>query len=165
MNWRLIKAIVLLPGMVLVFIPIAILLVTGTTPLKPEFQYPMEVTFLVAIALIASGIYLAIKSTKLFIQTGEGTPAPWDPPKKLVVQGLYRYIRNPMICGALMILTGEAVLFNSWPLLLWAAIFMAAKNVYFKRVEEKELTRRFGTPYQEYKRQVPRWIPRLESWE
>jgi protein-S-isoprenylcysteine O-methyltransferase Ste14 len=70
-----------------------------------------------------------------------------------------------MIGGALMILAGEAVLFNSWPLLLWAAVFMAAKNVYFKRVEEKELTRRFGAPYTEYLNQVPRWIPRLKRWE
>ena len=82
-----------------------------------------------------------------------------------MVQGLYRYIRNPMISGAILILTGEAVLFNSWPLLLWAIIFMAAKNEYFKRVEEKELTSRFGAAYTEYLNNVPRWTPRLKRWD
>ncbi|MEE4262098.1 MAG: methyltransferase [Desulfobacteraceae bacterium] len=142
LNWRLIKVIILLPGTLLVFIPAAVLLLSRGTPLAPEFQYPMEVTSLVAAVVIAAGILLAISSTRLFIRSGQATPAPWNPPQALIVDGPYRYTRNPMISGVIIVLTGESILFNSWPLLLWTLLFLAAKNEYIKRVEEKALARR-----------------------
>ena len=165
MHWSLIKAIVILPGTVMVFVPAAILLASRGTPFSPDFQYPMEMTFLLAIALISAGGYLAIRTARLFTQSGEGTPAPWDPPKKLVIMGPYRYVRNPMITGAILILLGEAVLFNSWPLFLWTILFLAGKMVYLPRIEEKELIRRFGDPYTVYMNSVPRWIPRFKRWD
>lgn len=165
MHWGLIKAIVILPGTVLVLVPAAILLASRGTPFSPDFQYPMQITFLLAMALFSAGAYLAIRTATLFTRSGEGTPAPWDPPKKLVILGPYRYVRNPMISGVILILLGEAVLFNSWPLFLWNFLFLAGKMVYLPRVEEKELIRRFGDPYKVYKNSVPRWIPRFKRWD
>jgi len=165
MHWRLIKAIVILPGTALVYIPAAILIASRGTPFSPDFQYPMEITFLPAIALIAAGGYLAIRTARLLIRSGEGTPAPWTPPKKLVIMGPYRYVRNPMITGAIFILLGVAVLFNSWPLFLWTTLFLAGNMAYLPRIEEKDLIRRFGEPYTTYTNNVPRWIPRLKRWD
>lgn len=165
MHWGLIKAIVILPGTVLVFVPAAILFAARGTPFSPDFQYPMEITFLLAMALISAGGYLAIRTATLFTRSGEGTPAPWDPPKKLVISGPYRYVRNPMISGIILILLGEAILFNSWPLLLWTIFFLAGNMLYIPRIEEKGLLRRFGEPYTVYMHSVPRWIPRFRHWD
>jgi protein-S-isoprenylcysteine O-methyltransferase Ste14 len=161
----MIKAILILPGTVLVFVPAAILLVSRGTPVSPDFQYPMQITFVVAMALIATGAYLAITTARRFTRSGQGTPAPWDPPRKLVIAGPYRCVRNPMIGGVILMLLGETVLFNSWPLFLWTLLFLAGKMVYLPRVEEKELLRRFGAPYRVYMDRVPRWIPRFKRWE
>jgi protein-S-isoprenylcysteine O-methyltransferase Ste14 len=97
----------------------------------------------------------------LFARVGEGTLAPWDPTRKLVVRGPYRHVRNPMITGVLAILLGEAALFGSWPLLVWAFGFFALNAIYMPLVEEPGLVRRFGDDYVRYRRNVPRWLPRL----
>ena len=69
-----------------------------------------------------------------------------------------------MISGATLILLGETVLFNSWPLFLWAIIFLAGKLLYLPLIEEKKLKQRFGEPYLAYMDRVPRWIPRFKGW-
>ncbi len=164
MTWGLMKAIIILPGTVLVFVPTVILLVSKGTRFSPDFQYPTEVTFFLSIAIAAVGGYLAVRTATLFTKFGYGTPAPWEPPKKLVITGPYRYVRNPMITGAILILLGETVLFNSWPLFLWTIVFLAGKMLYLPLVEEKELQQRFKEPYFEYMAHVPRWIPRFRVW-
>jgi protein-S-isoprenylcysteine O-methyltransferase Ste14 len=103
-------------------------------------------------------------SVALFLKTGEGTPAPWEPPKKLVIRGPYRYVRNPMITGVLLMLSAEAMLFHSWSIAIWMMIFFVGNTVYFSLNEEKGLERRFGDDYRVYKAHVPRWIPRLRPW-
>jgi protein-S-isoprenylcysteine O-methyltransferase Ste14 len=99
------------------------------------------------------------------LKVGQGTPAPWDPPKKLVVRGPYRYVRNPMITGALLLLLAEAMLLQSWPIAIWLVLFFIGNSVYFPLVEEKGLEKRFGDAYRKYKANVPRWIPRLRAWK
>jgi protein-S-isoprenylcysteine O-methyltransferase Ste14 len=89
---------------------------------------------------------------------------PGAPPKKLVILGPYRYVRNPMIGGVILVLVGESILFNSLPLLLWALIFWGGNLVYLPMVEEKGLIERFGKPYVDYAAQVPRWLPGLVCW-
>ena len=165
MTGGMMKAIIILPGTVLVFVPAVILLFSRGTRFSPDLQYPTEVTFFFAMAMAAVGVFLAVKTSTLFTKHGEGTPAPWEPPKKLVVRGPYRYVRNPMISGAVLILLGETILFNSWPLFVWTLVFLAAKMLYLPLVEEKELIERFGEPYLEYMAQVPRWIPRFKRWD
>ncbi|NQT68384.1 MAG: isoprenylcysteine carboxylmethyltransferase family protein [Desulfobacteraceae bacterium] len=164
MTWSLMKAIIILPGTVLVFVPTAILIVSRGTRFYPDLQYPTEVTFFLAMAIVSTGGYLAVRTATLFTKSGDGTPAPWEPPKKLVITGPYRYVRNPMISGAILILLGETVLFNSWPLFLWTIVFLAGKMLYLPFIEEKELKQRFGEPYLEYMAHVPRWIPRFRVW-
>jgi protein-S-isoprenylcysteine O-methyltransferase Ste14 len=104
------------------------------------------------------------KTISLFANVGEGTLAPWDPPRNLVARGVYRYVRNPMISGVIFILLGEAILLGSLPVLVWFLIGFAVNAIYIPLIEEKRLERRFGDEYLAYKRNVPRWIPRLRPW-
>lgn len=165
MKWGLIKAIIILPGTVLVFIPSVILFFSRETPFVPDIQYPNEVTFFFAMVIAAVGGYLAIHTAALFTLFGKGTPAPWEPPQKLVIAGPYRYVRNPMIIGVIFILIGETILFNSWPLFMWTILFLAGQMAYLPLVEEKALIKRFGDPYSMYMMAVPRWIPSFRCWE
>jgi protein-S-isoprenylcysteine O-methyltransferase Ste14 len=120
---------------------------------------------LAGVSMIAAGLALMYRTIKLFATAGRGTLAPWDPTERLVVLGPYRYVRNPMISGVLAILLGEAALFGSLPLVAWFALFFAVNAIWMPVVEEPGLERRFGARYLEYKRNVPRWLPRLSPWE
>jgi protein-S-isoprenylcysteine O-methyltransferase Ste14 len=113
------------------------------------------------VLLVAAGLALVSWCITLFARVGKGTLAPWDPTSKLVAVGPYRYTRNPMITGVGSILTGEALATGSWRLGVWALIFVALNHIHFLLVEEPGLERRFGEPYLQYKRTVPRWIPRV----
>ncbi len=114
--------------------------------------------------LAAAGLAMLAWTVALFIRVGRGTLAPWDPTHKLVVRGPYAHVRNPMITGVLAILIGEATAFGARPLWTWAAVFVTINHVYFLLSEEPGLADRFGADYDEYKRHVPRWIPRLSAW-
>ena len=95
---------------------------------------------------------------------GTGTPAPIDPPRNLVVSGLYRFVRNPMYVGVALVLLSEAALFGSFRLLEYALIVWAAFFLFVVAYEEPALRRKFGVSYQAYFEAVPRWIPRLTPW-
>jgi protein-S-isoprenylcysteine O-methyltransferase Ste14 len=110
------------------------------------------------------GLALVGRTIAHFATRGQGTLAPWDPPRRLVVEGIYRYVRNPMISGVLLILVGESLLFASTTVATWAAAFFAINAVYLPLSEEAGLSRRFGEEYEEYRRHVPRWVPRLSPW-
>jgi protein-S-isoprenylcysteine O-methyltransferase Ste14 len=114
--------------------------------------------------LIIVGLAATAGSVRLFAVRGRGTLAPWDPPRRLVVSGLYRYVRNPMISGAALVLTGECLLFASREVAAWTAALVAINAVYMPLIEEPRLARRFGPPYEEYRRHVPGWVPRLTPW-
>jgi protein-S-isoprenylcysteine O-methyltransferase Ste14 len=105
------------------------------------------------------------RTISLFAREGEGTLAPWDPTRRLVVRGPYRFVRNPMITGVLCVLLGEAALFGSAGILALAAAFLAVNAVWFPLVEEPALRRRFGAEYDAYSRNVPRWLPRRTPWK
>lgn len=153
--WRHLAAVLLLPGVVTIGVPALIVWQTDAR-LRPAA--------VVGIPLIAAGVLLVISTITLFAKVGRGTLAPWDPTSKLVVQGPYRYVRNPMISGVLFILVGEAACFASLPLLIWFAAAFAVNAVYLPLVEERGLRRRFGADYEAYRANVPRWIPRLRPW-
>jgi len=114
--------------------------------------------------LLAAGLGFFLASLRRFAGEGEGTLAPWDPPRRLVVRGPYRYVRNPMISGVVLFLFGEAAVLLSLPHAAWAALFLVINGVYIPLVEEPQLRRRFGESYREYARHVPRVIPRLRPW-
>ena len=114
--------------------------------------------------LMLAGLAMLAWTVTLFIRVGRGTLAPWDPTRRLVVRGPYARVRNPMISGVLAILLGEALASGASPLWTWAALFLAINHTYFVLSEEPGLARRFGAEYAEYKRHVPRWIPRPTAW-
>jgi protein-S-isoprenylcysteine O-methyltransferase Ste14 len=159
------RAIALLPGTVAVIVP-GLILLTGE---GPNIGWGLEgpaaaLPVVFGAALIASGFALWVWTVRLFMRIGEGTLAPWDPTRHLVVEGPYRRVRNPMITAVLAVLAGEAALFGSPALLAWCALFLAINWVYFLLVEERGLERRFGDEYRAYRRNVPRWIPRRTPW-
>jgi protein-S-isoprenylcysteine O-methyltransferase Ste14 len=160
-RWRHIRAIVLLPGTVTVVVP-AVIVAIGDGIAWGWGLPPAAAAALVALggALVAAGVALWARTVRLFAQVGEGTLAPWDPTRQLVAVGPYRHVRNPMISGVLCVLAGEAIALGSTGLAIWAAAFLAVNHVYFVLVEEPGLERRFGEAYREYRRAVPRWVPR-----
>jgi protein-S-isoprenylcysteine O-methyltransferase Ste14 len=117
------------------------------------------------LALLALGFTLFVASLRRFAVEGHGTLAPWDPPRELVVRGPYRYVRNPMISGVLLVLIAEGLVLRSRAHLGWAAIFFAINATYIPLLEEPDLEYRFGERYREYRRHVPRLIPRLRPWQ
>lgn len=153
--WRHARAIALLPGTVAVLIPALILVNHGS-----------EITWwraLLAAPLLAAGFALWAWTVRLFATIGVGTLAPWDPTEKLVVQGPYSHVRNPMIIPVCAFLLAEAILFGSLGNLIELAAFIAVNQAFFLLYEEPALERRFGEQYRRYKATMPRWIPRARG--
>ena len=118
----------------------------------------------IGVAVFAAGFALFAWCVSLFARVGRGTLAPWDPTRRLVAVGPYRYLRNPMITGVVTMLVGEALVSGSRVLAGWAVTFFAFNYLYFMLVEEPGLERRFGADYTAYKSAVPRWLPRSTPW-
>jgi len=119
---------------------------------------------IVGIVIGVTGLILFFYTVFLFQTIGKGTLAPWSEKQKLVVEGPYRYCRNPMISGVLFVLIGEALFFHSKSILGWAILFFIINTTYFLLSEEPALHKRFGKDYEQYKQHVPRWIPRLRPY-
>lgn len=143
---------ILAPGMVAGFIPLA-LLRTGPQVQTGFLAY-------VAFPLWVIGTTVLIWCFWDFLVKGKGTPAPIDPPKELVVSGLYKYVRNPMYVGILLVILGHFLWFGFWNLLIYAAVVFAAFSAFVIFYEEPTLKRNFGAAYEAYLKRVPRWIPR-----
>lgn len=116
------------------------------------------------LVFILVGLFFLTTAIISFFRIGKGTLAPWFPTRKLVITGLYQYVRNPMIIGVLLILTGESIFFQSKDIATWTITFFLINQVYFRIYEEPMLERRFGKDYREYKKHVRRWIPRLKPY-
>jgi len=157
----LIKAFLIFPLNVMGVIPAFLVWCSRPEGILGRFQYEFSnLRFLIGALLLAVGAWLCWKTVSLFTEYGEGTPAPFDPPKKLVILGPYLYVRNPMMIGVWLVLSGEALIFGSVSLWIWLLIFLSMCLVLIPVWEEPELEDRFGTPYREYMQEVPRWIPR-----
>lgn len=114
----------------------------------------------IAMATGAAGAALALWCVGAFAWIGKGTPAPFDPPRRLVIRGPYRYVRNPMYIGASLAVSSAALYFGSWALLLFVAGFLLVCHTFVRVYEEPHLRRVFGPEYEDYCRQVRRWLPR-----
>jgi protein-S-isoprenylcysteine O-methyltransferase Ste14 len=123
---------------------------------------PMRV---LGVILLVSGLIVLVQAFVRFIVEGLGTPAPIAAPERLVVGGLYRYVRNPMYVAILAALVGQALLLGQLGLLLYAVVLWLISAVFVRWYEEPSLTRRFGTEYEAYRRAVPAWWPRLRPWK
>ncbi|MGH7674636.1 MAG: methyltransferase family protein [Gemmatimonadales bacterium] len=130
----------------------------GLGHVQLDFTNPVHVLGLICIAL---GAGLLVACVWEFARSGRGTLSPVDPPRELVVRGLYRYVRNPMYLSVTTIVLGELLLTRSRALLLYWAIWFLAVNLFVIGYEEPTLRRRFGESYERYTRQVGRWLPRI----
>jgi protein-S-isoprenylcysteine O-methyltransferase Ste14 len=147
---------IVVPGTVTVLVPYLLLSADGDV-VRPDLGSPWALG-LVAM-LLGAAIYLWCAWDFAF--AGRGTPAPIDPPRELVVRGLYRFVRNPMYVGVLLALVGEAALFRSVSLLVYAALVFMAVHLFVVLYEEPTLQRQFGESYARYRHSVPRWISRV----
>jgi protein-S-isoprenylcysteine O-methyltransferase Ste14 len=146
---------IFVPGTVLGLVPRWLL---GGLP-RPEFG---PVTWLgVVILVVGAGIYF--RCAWEFAVRGLGTPAPIAPTKFLVTTALHRYVRNPMYIGVFGVLLGEVITFRSVVLLEYAAFLCVAVQLFVLFYEEPTLRRQFGESYDDYRRSVPRWIPRFKA--
>ena len=116
-------------------------------------------------ALIAAGAITVVECFGRFALKGLGTPAPVAPTERLVVSGLYRYVRNPMYIGVVAAIVGQALLFGSALLLQYAALVWLFFFAFVVLYEEPALRRRFGSSYQDYRANVRRWWPRIRPWQ
>ena len=160
---RQLGAILALPFMAAVVIPLAIARVWGIGWIAPA-TVPATLAVAGGAASLGAGLVLFAACVVRFATQGRGTLAPWDPPTTLVLHGAYRHVRNPMISGVMFVLLGEAAVLRSLPHALWVVLFVAANALYIPLVEEPQLERRFGSSYRRYRSNVPRFVPRLRPW-
>jgi protein-S-isoprenylcysteine O-methyltransferase Ste14 len=155
---NLLKQIIsfILPITVLIIVPINI---------ETDWSITFGWNLILGLILIIIGLIIMGLTISSFIRIGKGTLAPWSPTKKLVVVGLYRYVRNPMILGVFTVLLGETIGLWSVALLQWSIAFFAINTIYFILYEEPGLEKRFGEDYLNYKKHVSRWIPRLQPFD
>lgn len=141
-------------GLVLIYLPARVLSWSGINP-PPAIEVPQ----IIGIVVGALGAVVALWCIFTFATTGKGTPMPLDPPRRLVVQGPYRFVRNPMYIGAGLALSSAALFYRSWSLLSYAGFFFLATHVFIVWYEEPTLRQTFGPEYNAYCRQVRRWWP------
>lgn len=157
----LIKAFLIFPVNVMGVVPALLIWCSRPGGVLQHFPYSFSsFRSLAGILLTSAGAGLCWKTVSLFTEVGEGTPAPFDPPRKLVTQGPYAHVRNPMMIGVWLVLLGEAFAFGSVPLVVWFLVFCGLCLILIPVLEEPDLENRFGEPYREYKLKVPRWPTR-----
>jgi protein-S-isoprenylcysteine O-methyltransferase Ste14 len=144
---------ILVPGTVAVYIP---LWMARSRHLHPQVGLP-QVAALVPFLLGAAIYFWCLWD---FARHGRGTPAPIDAPKRLVVRGLYRFVRNPMYVGVLLVIAGWAAFFESRAILFYGLGVFLMFHLTVLVVEEPILARSFGESYEAYRRAVGRWVPR-----
>ncbi len=147
--------LIIAPGMVAGYIPLVLL--------RSGPQLETGLLAYLAFPLWLSGGVILLWSFWNFLHEGGGTPAPVDPPKELVATGFYRYVRNPMYLGILLMLTGYFLWFGYWSLLIYSIFIFIATHLFIVLYEEPALKKKFGTAYEDYLKQVPRWIPRWKT--
>jgi protein-S-isoprenylcysteine O-methyltransferase Ste14 len=145
--------LVVVPGTIAGFLPLGLLRVGPRiqTGFPPWLALPLW---------LAGGLIL-LRCFLDFVRKGRGTPAPIDPPKELVLSGLYRYIRNPMYAGVISILCGHFAWFGYWAMLAYTLAVFTAFHLFVVRYEEPALRQKFGAAYEAYLGRVPRWIPKI----
>jgi protein-S-isoprenylcysteine O-methyltransferase Ste14 len=157
---RHLLAVLMLPATMIVFAPLWISRRYDVQPAWPDTAVDVTLA-LGGLLLLVPGLWLFGASLHHFFVSGRGTLAPWDPPRALVVRGPYRYVRNPMIAGVIFTLFAVALMLRSVPHVAWAIAFLAINAIYIPLIEEEMLASRFGEEYLQYKRDVPRFIPRF----
>ena len=149
--------VLLVPGFLLGVVPVLVI------PKIPGPALPPGPWTWAAVLFWAAGIAALVWCAADFVRKGHGTPVPLDPPKVLVVSGLYRFVRNPMYVGALLVQAGNLVWFGSLAQLVYWFFLFIGFTLFIRANEEPSLRRTFGVAYEDYCRQVPRWLPRFKK--
>ena len=149
--------LVLVPGVVAGLVP---WLLTGWQPHDPGLA-----AVVAGVVLVAVGALVLLSAFARFVLEGVGTPAPVAPTERLVVGGLYRYVRNPMYLAVGATIVGQALILGRPVLLTYAAIFGFVVAAFVRGYEEPTLAARYGEQYDAYRRAVPAWWPRLRAWQ
>jgi protein-S-isoprenylcysteine O-methyltransferase Ste14 len=152
--FRAITYAMLFAGFLLIYLPARVLASAGIVH-PPEIGAPQVGGMIVG----SIGAALALWCLLTFATIGKGTPAPFDPPRRLVIRGPYLFVRNPMYIGADLALAGAALFYKSAPLLAYAAGFLLVCHLFVLAYEEPTLRRTFGAEYEAYRRRVSRWWP------
>ena len=147
--------LVLAPGIVAGYIPLAFLR-RGPQIETGFFAY-------LAFPLWLIGVIVLLWCFWDFLTKGRGTPAPIDPPKELVIAGLYNYVRNPMYVGVLMIIIGHILWFKTVWMIVYSGVVFLAFYLFVTLYEEPHLKKTFGAVYEDYVRKVPRWMPGINK--
>jgi protein-S-isoprenylcysteine O-methyltransferase Ste14 len=145
---------IVVPGSAGVLVPWLILTRGGIAPVASFWPGGL---------LIAAGIGLYLWSLTNFARVGRGTPGPWDPPRRVVATGPFRWVRNPMYIAVLLVVGGQGLLFDSVAVVVYAVILGVAFHLFVVGYEEPTLHELFEGDYDEYRRTVPRWLPRPPS--
>ena len=143
-------------GFLLIYLPSRVLLWSGIV--RPATMQAPQIAGMIVATL---GALLALWCVVAFVSIGKGTPAPFDPPRRLVVRGPYRFVRNPMYLGGALTLAGAALFYRSLFLLGYDCFFLLAFSLFVLFYEEPTLRRTFGPDYEAYCHRVARWLPRL----
>jgi protein-S-isoprenylcysteine O-methyltransferase Ste14 len=155
MLWlRTVVFTILVPGTELVLLPLVVVLLG----LGPRLELGMARYW--GLVPLLAGLVIILWCFADFVRRGRGTPAPYDPPRELVVAGLYRYVRNPQYVGVVLVVIGEALLSGRVVLFGYAALLAIGYQLFVRYYEEPTLGRLFGEPYARYLEAVPRWLPR-----
>ena len=115
--------------------------------------------------VLVAGVIVLVGAFARFVMEGLGTPAPVAAPERLVVGGVYRYVRNPMYVAILAAIVGQALILGRLALVVYATLLWLITAAFVRFYEEPTLTRRFGADYEAYRRAVPAWWPRLRPWD
>jgi len=142
--------LIFVPGMVAGYVPLGLLL------WGPGIDTGLLAWLALPLWLV--GVIILLWSFWNFFKQGRGTPAPIDPPKELVAVGFYRYTRNPMYVGVLLLIAGHFLWFGFWSLLIYSIFIFVAFNTFVAYYEEPTLRKKFGVIYEDYCQRVPRWF-------
>ena len=156
--FRAITYATLFIAFVLVYLPSRVLARSGI--IRPSVIHAPQIIGMVAVVV---GSSLALWCIFAFIWIGKGTPAPFDPPRRLVIRGPYQFVRNPMYIGAAFAMAGAALFYQSAMLLAYGCVLLLATHLFVITYEEPTLQRTFGAEYEDYRRRVRRWWPRLRA--
>jgi protein-S-isoprenylcysteine O-methyltransferase Ste14 len=155
----------------LLFLALAPGVVAGVIPwwltawdVREPLPYWLPVRIL-GLVLLAGGAIVLVHAFGRFVVEGVGTPAPVAPTERLVVGGLYRYVRNPMYLAVAATIVGQALVLGRLALIAYAAVFAVVVAAFVRWYEEPTLRRQFGEQYDEYRRSVPGWWPRRDPWQ
>ena len=149
-----------------IIVPFFLIWIPRRILLSPSHLYNVDIGAFryLGIVPITFGIVIYVFCSGSFVLVGKGTPIPFTPTKDLIITGFYRFVRNPLYIAGVFVLGGEALFFQSIGIFIYCLVMFGIFNIHVF-IEETLLEEKFGATYEQYRKSVPRWIPRLKPYE